>query len=165
MKRTIPSLVGLGAMLFVSVLLTVIPVSASLHEVIVSDSTWKTNDSAPVGWNEISFDDTGWRLSNAPWPGFLAWYSPINSGMWDPDDLDWGQYSGGYEAYFRKEFTLNGIPLSAVFQINVDNCYELYINGMFVGSDDNWRDMETYDVMNFLRWGENITAQGLAAIL
>jgi len=81
MKRTIPSLVGLGAMLFVSVLLTVltvIPVSASLHEVIVSDSTWKTNDFASDGWNDISFDDTGWRLSKAPWPGFLAWYSPLN---------------------------------------------------------------------------------------
>jgi len=29
---------------------------------------------------------------------------------------------------------------------------------MFVGSDDNWRDMETYDVTNFLRSGENIVA-------
>jgi hypothetical protein len=129
---------------------------------IVSDSTWKTIDSAPTGWKEISFDDTDWMLSEAPWPGFLAWYSPIDYGMWDPAEEDWGRYSGSSEAYFRKTFTLNGAPsgeiISAVFQINVDNTYELYINGLFVGSDDNWRDMETYDVKNFLQWGENVIA-------
>jgi hypothetical protein len=58
--------------------------------------------------------------------------------------------------------TLNGAPsgeiISAVFQINVDNNYDLYINGLFVGSDDNWRDMETYDVKNILQWGENVIA-------
>jgi len=129
---------------------------------IISDSSWRASQIAQPGWETISFDDSDWGFSKAPWPGFLTWYSPIDQGMWAASETGWGKDSGASEAYFRKTFILDGAPigeiLSAVFQINIDNSYKLYINGTFIGSDDNWRNMETYDVRSFLRWGKNVIA-------
>ena len=68
----------------------------------------------------------------------------------------WGE--GKAENYFRKLFSLSGKPAKAILRIFVDTGYELFLNGRFVASVDEWGNTRDYDVASFLRAGRNIIA-------
>jgi hypothetical protein len=40
----------------------------------------------------------------------------------------------------------SGTVCAGTITITCDNEYELYVNGVFIGSDGNWRDAETWNV-------------------
>ncbi len=56
---------------------------------------------------------------------------------------------------FRKTFTLDALPESAVLQITCDDQYVLRINNRLVGVDENWQFVDQYDVTSILKQGEN----------
>ncbi len=62
------------------------------------------------------------------------------------------------ECCFRKTFRLETFSEKAFIYITADNEYELYVNGKFVGRDKEWRNVERYNVGNFLRKGQNVIA-------
>lgn len=62
------------------------------------------------------------------------------------------------EGYFRKKINIDTMPSKAFARIYVDTGYELYINGRFVASVDEWCNTRDYDVLLFLKQGENIIA-------
>ncbi len=59
--------------------------------------------------------------------------------------------------YFRKTFSL-GPPEHGEIQIACDHQYELFVNGRQVGSGQNWKVMDSYDVTKFLVQGINTVA-------
>ncbi len=61
------------------------------------------------------------------------------------------------DCYFRKSFNL-GTPENGTVQIAADDAYELYVNGRLVGSGDNWKSLDTYDITKFLISGANTVA-------
>lgn len=68
----------------------------------------------------------------------------------------WGD--GNADCYLRKLFSLTGKPAKAVLRIFVDTGYELFLNGRFVASADEWGNTRDYDVAPFLCAGRNIIA-------
>ena len=61
------------------------------------------------------------------------------------------------DCYFRKTFTL-GTPEHGEIQIAGDDRYELYVNGRLVGSGQNWKVLDVYDVTQYLVSGANVVA-------
>lgn len=60
-------------------------------------------------------------------------------------------------AYFRRTFFLSQ-PGDGQIAITADQRYELYVNGRHVGSGENWRVMDTYDIVRYLVAGRNVIA-------
>src|SRR5262249_8153654 len=59
--------------------------------------------------------------------------------------------------YFRKTFNL-GPPEHGTIQISCDDNYELFVNGRHVGSGQNWKQLDAYDITKFLVQGANTIA-------
>lgn len=65
--------------------------------------------------------------------------------------------------YFVQPFTLNGVATYAPLQISCDDNYTLYVNGIEVGGNmgtgqDQWQAPKTFDILPYLREGENVIA-------
>ncbi|MFC0878739.1 T9SS type A sorting domain-containing protein [Saccharicrinis sp. FJH2] len=105
-------------------------------------------------WYDTNFNDSKWNMSVNPWNNAPGSQVPNSLSMWDPD--------GGELAIFRKTFSLDELPQSATLEISVDNVYMVIINnyeqqtGGAILSDGKWRSIETYDIKESLKVGENI---------
>ncbi len=67
---------------------------------------------------------------------------------------------------FRKTFNLDTVPASAILSITCDNQYVVRINGRLVGVDEDWQQVERYEVSSILKPGENdlfVQARNLSA--
>jgi hypothetical protein len=60
--------------------------------------------------------------------------------IWQPETV-----SVPHTCYFRKTFELKTGQdvVKAEVKVTADNGYKLYINGVFIGEDDNWSSVET----------------------
>jgi len=65
---------------------------------------------------------------------------------------------GKGDCYFRKRISLNNKAKEGRLRITGDNRYSLYVNGDFIGSDDKWESMETFDISSILKQGDNVIA-------
>jgi putative heme-binding domain-containing protein len=59
--------------------------------------------------------------------------------------------------FFRKTFTL-GKPEHGVIKIACDDGYELYVNGRHIGTGQNWKVLDVYEVTKYLVQGANTVA-------
>ena len=56
---------------------------------------------------------------------------------------------------FTKEFNLEGEAKKATLHITAENSYKLSLNGKFVGEDENWQTLKSYDIKPLLVPGKN----------
>jgi putative membrane-bound dehydrogenase-like protein len=59
--------------------------------------------------------------------------------------------------FFRKTFRVES-PEHGRIQIACDDAYDLYVNGRLVGSGQNWKALDVYDITRFLTPGDNTVA-------
>src|SRR5438105_821811 len=97
---------------------------------IRGDELWRSNNTCPDGWTEAAADDATWPHVTYPWPHI--W--PKN---WLPDPLArvfWG-HEPSSNTCVRRHFQLDALPSGrAVAHIWVDDDYDFYLNGTFVGA-------------------------------
>lgn len=89
-------------------------------------------------------NSAAWRIES----GEAQW-------IWSPEFAP-GEAPEGF-CYFRKRFNINN-PERATIEITCDDRYELWLNGRHVGSGDDWRTLNTYDIQRFLVAGSNLIA-------
>jgi len=83
-------------------------------------------------------------------------------------------------AYFRKKFSISGLPVSADIKLTTDDSYNLFLNGKYVAAFTNsdsssWQNEYTHQLADYLVEGRNVIAiesidndasgRGLIAIL
>ncbi len=84
--------------------------------------------------------------------------------IWDAEDSGASKH---YVCYLRKTFVLDGEPAAATVAVTADNNYELFVNGVSVGTDDgqpdaHWNKLKQHDVTRLLRQGPNaIVVRGI----
>ena len=135
--------------------------------VINSDSTWKVNQNSVSGWETVAFNDSGWLSPQvigappmSPWgtiPGMnptgAKWiWTREGTNAWVTPDIS------NVDRYFRKEFVIPGNPTAGNVRITVDNEYVIYVNGVLIGSNNDWYAAETYDIRSNLHQGKNLIA-------
>ena len=59
---------------------------------------------------------------------------------------------------FRKGFTIEAVPASAKVMVTGDNHAAVFINGVKVGSSDEWKEPVSVDVAKHLKTGTNVIA-------
>lgn len=59
--------------------------------------------------------------------------------------------------YFRKSFTAQA-PIRVQATIAADDAYELYVNGKKVGGGDSSRNLDEYNITEFIKAGQNVVA-------
>jgi hypothetical protein len=106
------------------------------------------------GWNtSLSFDDSdaaGWHspIQN------LAWYQYPN-GIWGDNN---SANNGSTPAYYRKVFTIDGVPTEGLLSVGVDDDVQIWINGHLVVDDHNYATtvINNLAVGSCLQAGENL---------
>ena len=143
--------------------------SAPINLHIVSDSSWQSTNTFANGWETINFDDAAWQSARSPYPkpipptdiiagtsASFIWYDP--SGTSDGT-------SGSNEAFFRYTFFLNmqadSLPLIAQALVQVDDDYDLFVNGTLKLQNHDGGFAGVVDFMDFtslLQNGKNVIA-------
>jgi hypothetical protein len=121
---------------------------------IISDGTAKYSYEEQAGWQALGFDDSTWNFVIAPSQGLCA---PGAVPEGEPEPI-WGENPQEFQTIFvRKGFTLD--PGARVdILAGADDDYDLYINGVLVGSNhDGWAGSDFYTNIQ-LQAGENVLA-------
>ncbi len=118
-----------------------------------SGPDWKAAIHAAAGWEQVGFDDSGWKASG-----------PVTQPMghpWIPDSVK----------ALRHTFTVNAPVKSARLYATALGAYEMFLNGKRVGEDvlaPGWTDYrqrvkyQTYDVTALVATGKNAMGALLA---
>ncbi|KAJ6582695.1 hypothetical protein DFH09DRAFT_1439549 [Mycena vulgaris] len=145
-----------GAML-ATILLTY---SDGTTDTLRSDSSWRVHAGLPVGFEQLSFDDTAWPVATVvgaygaePWETVNIPSDPpvitLSRAEWVWTDVvpASGKVPASSRA-FRRTFPLapGQVPMSASILIAADNEYTLYVNGVAIGSGANSRVAQHYTV-------------------
>ncbi|MBN2375028.1 MAG: family 78 glycoside hydrolase catalytic domain [Sedimentisphaerales bacterium] len=122
-------------------------------------------------WSESAFWTMG-LLNDSDWQAGWIGRDPSNTGPSNTSS-DWGQawwiwYPEGDplkstpadSRYFRRTVNINNISdiTATTFMVTADNAYEVFVNGIQVGSDSNWERAEKYDIKEHLVKGKNVIA-------
>ncbi|HYV92084.1 MAG TPA: gliding motility-associated C-terminal domain-containing protein [Chitinophagales bacterium] len=114
---------------------------------IISDGTWKASTVFDPNWTDVNFDDSGWGNSVSPAPNGVTPIVPGSQSMWTngiPPAL-----------YFRKKITLNNPVSTASCSLTADNEFDLYVNGTYVGTGNNWANIYSFNIQPYLNCGDN----------
>lgn len=144
-------------------------------DLLLTDSSWRVSAGVPVGFEQLSFDDTAWRVATvvgaygaSPW-GAVA--IPADPPVVSFVSTQWvwtnvlpanGFVPPGPRA-FRRAFTvgLGEVPASASIIITADDQYSLWVNGVLIGSGTNYKIAQQYTV-NFITPVETLVFAVLA---
>ncbi|KAF8178856.1 hypothetical protein K438DRAFT_1977712 [Mycena galopus ATCC 62051] len=131
-------------------------------DTIITDSSWRAHPGAPLGFEQLSFDDTAWPVAtvagsfgDAPWDEVNI---PSDPPVLTFDHAQWiwtdvvpasGTLPAGERA-FRRTFTPapGQIPMSADIIIAADNLFTLYVNGEEIDSNRGFTVANHY-IVNF----------------
>lgn len=128
---------------------------------------WKVQvwdkDDQPSGFSPAASFERG--LAAADFSAKWISATPLGLGR---DGVSWIWFPEGSPAtsapagdrYFRKSFNVPGgaAPLHGTLYVQVDDAAELFVNGVSIGSDDNWQIGQTIDVTSALVPGNNVIA-------
>ncbi|KAF9549702.1 alpha-L-rhamnosidase [Agrocybe pediades] len=133
---------------------------------LTTDSSWLSNTAVPSDWNSPTFNQSGWTAASViaaygqgPWSNQVT--IPTASGptslsfassqwIWSSDATTNSAPAGSRA--FRKTFAAEQSKAfkSALIDLTVDNDFQLYVNGDFVGSPPNetdvWKSAQTFTV-------------------
>ncbi|KAF8144839.1 hypothetical protein K438DRAFT_1992400 [Mycena galopus ATCC 62051] len=116
------------------------------HDTIPTDSSWRISHGLPLGFEQLSFDDTTWPVATV-----VGAYGDATWGtLFIPADPPVLALTRAQWRAFRRTFTPapGQIPATANILIAADNAYALYINGVNVGNGTDWKIAQHY-VVNF----------------
>lgn len=122
----------------------------------------KTGEGQKNNWQSGNLEDSGWKTVKIfdeynKKTGIQRYISG-----WDASWISYYDYSKHLpeiafgNATFKKEIVLNNAVKSAKLAITADSGYKLLINGQTVGAGNDWKTAEVYEILAFLKQGENI---------
>ena len=127
----------------------------------VSGTSWKTSIHATGGWQNMGFDDSGWKSAVPAIEATSSTAAQPLGNPWIPDSVK----------ALRRTFTVTSPVTSARLYATALGAYEIFLNGRRVGDAvlaPGWTDYrerimyQTYDVTAQLQTGKNAIAALLA---
>jgi beta-galactosidase len=123
---------------------------------LLFDDDWRFQQGDQTSTEEISFDDSKWRILNIPHDWSIE-------GIYDKDAPTGG--SGGYLptgiGWYRKHFQINKDDLSGVTWIEFDGVYmnsDVWINEHHLGNHPYGYTSFYYELTQYLKEGDNVIA-------
>jgi hypothetical protein len=144
-----------------SILLVVAAATAQAGEFVTMpawlQARWECSLKGRVGWNDRGHDTSCWRPVR--WvPGrFPEWMKPerqsLHSFVWSPKNPPLGDW-----VYVRRSVWLPGQIRDATVQVQADDQFQFYVNGLPLGRNDEAHASVAYDVSDRLTTGQNVLA-------
>lgn len=123
---------------------------------LLMDYSWKFMQSDVEGAKESSFDDSKWKIVNLPHDWSIE-------GEFKKDAATGG--AGGYLptgiGWYRKHFILPAIQKGEDYWIELEGVYmksDVWLNGRYLGNHPYGYTSFYYDLMPFIKQGENVIA-------
>jgi tetratricopeptide (TPR) repeat protein len=145
-----------------------------------TDETWLVNTTYQAGWTEASFSAADWQPAqnfgaSANFQGYgaqrlwLAGNGTASAAITLVDHVDSVRVDSTVMVpapspvvYFRKNFTVDGLPVSGQIQLLADDSFNLFVNGEYVAQFNKRPNekaaLQIKDISNYLRAGENTIA-------
>lgn len=141
---------------------------------ITSGSLWRSlgfdSGTPPAGWETLDFDDSAWPPARAPYPNpgqppnvripgsnaEFMWYDPLGT-----SDGGTGTIQGLFRYTFYENLPPHSRPLVGLADIQVDDDYDLFVNGKLAFQNHDGGFADVVDRVNFspfLQNGENVIA-------
>ncbi|KAJ7782174.1 hypothetical protein B0H14DRAFT_3893889 [Mycena olivaceomarginata] len=156
----IASTPGSGAAVGAFIATILVTYSDGTQDTLVTDSSWRAKSGIPLGFEQLSFDDTAWSVATvvgsfgvAPWVTAVV---PADPPVLGPDRAQWvwtdvvpasGIVHPGSRVFRRTFVPAPGQVLgTATIIIAADNAYTLYVNGVTIGSKTNFKIAQKYTV-------------------
>lgn len=102
-------------------------------------------------WFAAGFDDSSWAAATSYGVNHVSSGIPGSEAIWSTDQEEHER------VLFRRHFAAVGGE-SAGLEIDCDNAYTVFVNGVLVGADDQWGSPEIYDLSAYIREGDNVLA-------
>lgn len=125
-----------------------------------TSSAWKISTEEEPDWSSGNFDDSRWSFATEygeygayPWGTRASGFPVFTPAKWlwsadnERDDT----------VYLRHSFFVAPSGPVADITVSADNAFELYLNGILIGSGDDWLTAQTYPHLT-LRSGSNVIA-------
>ncbi|MFQ5636618.1 MAG: tetratricopeptide repeat protein [bacterium] len=138
---------------------------------IVTSSSWLATLNPLNGWHEIEYDDSSWIPALEEGAGSHISGPDIKTIWMAGDDSSHEAVNGSFQVapsrpfrvYFRKSFQVEGLPVSGMLRLCVDDSYNLFFNGKYIAqhqSDASNGSAGTFvhDVSELLQAGKNTIA-------
>ena len=158
-----------------------------MTEMISSSSDWLASADYQRGWTGTDFSDSHWSNAHDEGPStglkgtgskaiWLVNIDPTQIANLDSSSSLIEQVStteGSVnqltsfidrpdKVYFRTDFDIEGLPVSGIVQLNLDDSFALYVNGEFVADyrfdETAERKIHTFDISEHLKTGKNVLA-------
>jgi hypothetical protein len=145
-----------------------------------TDETWLVNATYQAGWTEASFSAADWQPAqnfgaSANFQGYgaqrlwLAGNGMASAAITLVDHVDSVRVDStavvpapSPVVYFRKNFTVAGLPVSGQIQLLTDGSFNLFVNGEYVAQFNKLPNekaaVQIKDLSNYLLAGENTIA-------
>ena len=146
---------------------------------ILTDTTWLVSPDYHDGWVEVKYNDSGWDramlvdsvdfevegLGNPLWLYLEIPVVDRDAGAVRIEDtlrVEKTKLIPTTMAYFRKTFSVKGLPVSCNIEIIADQAYNLFFNGQYIArqtnEDSDWITVYSHDLSDFLNKGTNVVA-------
>ncbi len=147
---------------------------------VPTDETWLTRPSHQAGWTSLNFSATDWQSAQnlgagRNFTGYGAnrlWLlapdsaASVKSILTDSTQIDSAKAAAPAKprrlVYFRKNFTVAGLPVSGQIQLLADDSFNLFVNGEYVAEFTRPANeppaVQIKDLSNYLRTGDNTIA-------
>ncbi|KAF7374125.1 hypothetical protein MSAN_00293800 [Mycena sanguinolenta] len=115
-------------------------------DTLVTDSSWRMKSPLPLGFEQLSFDDTAWPVATVV--GSYAAGTWADALVHIPADPPRAEYSPAGSRAFRHTFIpAPGQVLGvATILVTADNEYTLYVNGVTIGSGTTPKVAQQYTI-------------------
>ena len=146
---------------------------------IFTDTTWVVSADRYDGWVEVNYDDGRWlhamrvdsvttEITGLGDPLWLYFKVPLvdqeAAAVTGEDTLESVKTKlvPTSMAFFRKSFSVKGLPVSCTMEIVADQAYNLFFNGQYIARQTNeegeWTTIHKHDLSDFLNKGKNVIA-------
>jgi TolA-binding protein/Ca2+-binding EF-hand superfamily protein len=147
---------------------------------VATDTTWLMNPAHQAEWTALNFNAAAWHPAknlgeSENFKGYGAnrlWLiAPDSDVLFNNHQVDSIRTdSARVQApprrnklvYFRKNFSVSGLPVSGQIQLLADDSFNLFVNGEYVAEFNNQANeklaVQIKDLSNYLRAGENTIA-------
>jgi tetratricopeptide (TPR) repeat protein len=130
---------------------------------IVTDTTWRATSVYAEGWPLVGFDASDWNLTefaDASAPASGIWTFATDTSFVGADSQRVVERRAAPIGFFRKTFSVKGLPVACQFRIPDDLQYNLYFNGDLIqrAADSDSAAQGTFNLSDLLINGVNVLA-------
>jgi len=140
---------------------------------VATDTTWKTSPDYFEGWALVGFDDSAWTpaefisgtqpSSKAGRPVWAFVSQPLQSALDSVaaiDSLAVQERRPAHKAFFRKTFSVKGLPVGCQIKLSEEAQYNFYFNGDLIkrAADGDTTAKGSFDLSDLLINGMNVVA-------